>query len=51
MRINGPVELMGAQPVGGYGDAMALERRIKRLSSAEKEAIAAAFGPYQEPFQ
>lgn len=51
MRINGPVVLIGAQPVGSYGDATALERRIKRLSSAEKEALAASFGPYPASFQ
>ena len=49
MRINGPIELIGAQPVGSLGDATALERRIKRLSSADKEVLAVAFGPYQSP--
>lgn len=46
MRINGPVEIIGMQPVGSYGDAVTLERRIKRLSSAEKEELAATLEAY-----
>lgn len=46
MRINGPVALLGARPVGCYGEAAVLERRIKRLSSSDKEAIANSFEPY-----
>lgn len=51
MRINEPIELIGAQPVGSYGDATSLERRIKRLPTAEKAALAVSFGPYTPPSQ
>lgn len=41
MRMNNPLALIGAMPVGGYKDAVQLERRIKRLPPSIKEEIAA----------
>lgn len=40
MRINNPVRLMGALPVGNYREAILMERRVKRMTHDIKSAIA-----------
>lgn len=42
-RMNAPVALLGATPVGPYAEALKIERWAKRLSPATKEALARGY--------
>lgn len=39
LRGRGPLQLVWKRRVGAHGDALRLERQMKRLSKPEKEAV------------
>lgn len=42
-RMNKPIALLGATPVGDYAQAVKVERWAKRLSGGAKEALALSY--------